>query len=283
MTRARFRADHREEIHRLGLPSPSEPPPASQASWEAQAKQRAHFDETADRRDRFSWRAFSRLPFWRAQDELTFAEWRRLIRPGSLLLDVGAADGRTTFLLADLGIEIAGFDISPKLVRRAVDRTLQAGLADRVTFFVGDADALPLADESVDYVLAYGVLHHLPDPRRSVREFGRVLRPGGLYLGTENNTTPLRRPFDWLMQLKPEWVEEASTRPVLSQAELRSWARASGLELEARTSVFVPPHLCNRIGPRWARRVLRASDAVLTRLPVIRNWGGLIVIRGSRP
>src|SRR5207237_1729605 len=44
---------------------------------------------------------------------------------------------------------------------------------------VGDAEALPFEDASVDLVYSWGVLHHTPNTERAVAEVRRVLRPGG--------------------------------------------------------------------------------------------------------
>jgi SAM-dependent methyltransferase len=49
-----------------------------------------------------------------------------------------------------------------------------------VATVAGDAEQLPLADESFDLVFGHAVLHHIPDLPRSFAEFHRVLRPGGV-------------------------------------------------------------------------------------------------------
>jgi ubiquinone/menaquinone biosynthesis C-methylase UbiE len=51
----------------------------------------------------------------------------------------------------------------------------------------GDAFRLPFPDEHFDYVIANSFLHHLPNLNEAVREFTRVLRRGGSYIGREPN------------------------------------------------------------------------------------------------
>ena len=79
-----------------------------------------------------------------------------------------------------------------------------------------DATRFPVRTASLDYVLAYGVLHHVPDPPRVCREIDRVLRPGGLYLGSENGTSVFRGLFELLQRLRPQWYEEAGPEALFS-------------------------------------------------------------------
>ncbi len=60
------------------------------------------------------------------------------------------------------------------------------GLSDRAEFHAGDAAArLPLEDGSVDAVTCFDAINHLPDRRRVLVEWRRVLRPGGRLLFTD--------------------------------------------------------------------------------------------------
>ncbi|MEK6272620.1 MAG: methyltransferase domain-containing protein [Actinomycetota bacterium] len=280
-SRAEFFARNRPRLEPLGLRHPAAGPVALDADFTAQVQQRAHFDDLARRDDEFSYRALGQLPFQRALRDITFDAWRPLIRSGSLVLDVGCADGLSTFDVAHPGIEVLAFDISPELVAQAAARADEVQMRN-VSFFVGDADAIPLAAATVDCVLCYGSLHHVPDPARTLGEATRVLREGGLYLGVENNRTPLRPAFDLLMRLSPIWREEAGAQAQIGAAELRRWTAGSDLRLRTRSIVFVPPHLCNRLGVPAARHLLRWTDSIVGRLPLLRNWGGLISILGRK-
>ena len=75
---------------------------------------------------------------------------------------------------------VVGIDPSPFFLERA--RQLAADLAgegERVEFLEGDARAVPLPDGSVDVVVFYTTLCHVPGPERALAEAHRVLRPGG--------------------------------------------------------------------------------------------------------
>lgn len=84
------------------------------------------------------------------------------------VLLVGCGDGGERPYLEELGYETIGFD-----VRRSPG-----------TDFTADAHRLPLKDETVDIVLSMQVLEHLHSPWIAVDEIGRVLRPGGWFIGS---------------------------------------------------------------------------------------------------
>jgi SAM-dependent methyltransferase len=273
-SRERFFATHRSQLEELGL-DPPEPVPGAR-DFAAQAHQREHFDELGRREDRFSYRALGQQPFQRALRNLSFEEWAPLLPAGSVVLDIGCADGVSTFDIASLGVEALGFDISGELVRRAADCAEREGIRN-VSFMVADADAIPVSGGSFDCVLCYGSLHHVPDPARTLAEAARALRDGGCYLGVENHTTPLRPIFDLLMRLRPIWLEEAGGSAQIGGEDLERWSAGSGLRLNTRPTVFVPPHLCNWIGERAARWLLRLDRWALRADPAaaVLGWSDL--------
>ncbi len=69
---------------------------------------------------------------------------------------------------------------------RVLPLDLSAGMRPEV---VGDVQALPLADASVDAALAMHMLYHVPDIAAAVRELRRVVRPGGLLLVSTNGAS----------------------------------------------------------------------------------------------
>lgn len=87
--------------------------------------------------------------------------------------DVGCGTGRVTAMLSDLGHHVTGIDPSDAMLERARAKGIAA------TFERGSFEALPLADDSVDLVTCALALTHVTDLGPAVREFARVLRPGG--------------------------------------------------------------------------------------------------------
>ncbi len=97
----------------------------------------------------------------------------RGIAPG-LALDVGAAGGGNTRVLRDLGWRAVALEYGAEGAEVAADRGIPVLRAD--------ATDLPMAAASLDLVVAFDVLEHLPDDDGAAREVLRVLRPGGRFL-----------------------------------------------------------------------------------------------------
>jgi SAM-dependent methyltransferase len=103
------------------------------------------------------------------------------IRPNEVVLEVGGGSG---VVVREIARRTAGanriinVDISPYLLREAEALARQAGLADRISFQEGNAEAIPLADDSVDVALSFTVMEE-GDADRMLSELVRVTRPGG--------------------------------------------------------------------------------------------------------
>jgi arsenite methyltransferase len=102
------------------------------------------------------------------------------LRPGARLLDVAAGIGTTALLLAEeRGIDVIGIDLGEAQAARARSRVRPLGLDRHVTFAVGDAERLPLAEGGVDAVVCECALCTFPNKDAAAAELVRVLRPGG--------------------------------------------------------------------------------------------------------
>jgi SAM-dependent methyltransferase len=132
------------------------------------------------------------------------AEWAALVREellpwvlgndelGDDVLELGAGPG----LVTDLLIERA-----PRVTAVEIDERLAAALRERmagrpVEVITADATALPLPDGRFSSAACFTMLHHIPGPDlqdRALIEIARVLRPGGLLLGTDGVDTAARR------------------------------------------------------------------------------------------
>ncbi len=96
---------------------------------------------------------------------------------GRDVLEVGCGTGVHARLLAQAGARLTAVDLTPTAIELTRRRLELAGLEGDVR--EADAEALPFADRSFDYVWSWGVVHHSEHTDRALDEIARVLRPGG--------------------------------------------------------------------------------------------------------
>jgi len=100
---------------------------------------------------------------------------------GETVLDLGSGAGIDVFIAAArVGPEgkVIGVDMTPEMLQRARENA-ERGHYDNVEFRLGEIEALPVADNSVDLVISNCVINLSPDKGRVFREALRVLKPGG--------------------------------------------------------------------------------------------------------
>lgn len=104
------------------------------------------------------------------------------LRPGDRVLDFGCGTGWSTLMLARMGMDVVGMDISAsalEIARQTAEdaSALQscAGRPPRFELFPGEA--IPFDDGYFDAIVVFEAFHHLPNPRRVLGEFARVLAP----------------------------------------------------------------------------------------------------------
>ncbi len=105
------------------------------------------------------------------------AQWQSImkhVKPGDRVLDAGCGDGVVSCLLAASGCIVTGVDISAPNIERAQELARQMGVEDRVTFMVGDAEALPFGNNSFEIVISCHVLEHLPSFEKGRDELYRI-------------------------------------------------------------------------------------------------------------
>lgn len=119
---------------------------------------------------------------WLDQSWRRFAVRQAGVRSSSRVLDVACGTGDLTAALARAGAAtVTGLDYTRPMLDIAIRKRsrLPASVAERIDYRQGDAQNLPIADAELDVVsIAFG-LRNVADPAKAIREFRRVLRPGG--------------------------------------------------------------------------------------------------------
>jgi SAM-dependent methyltransferase len=144
------------------------------AYWNAAA---ASFDDEADHGLR---------------DPSVRAAWAALLEPflppaPARIADLGCGTGSLSCLLAEQGHLVSGLDLAPAMIDHAREKAAQLSVS--VTFAVGDALSPPWQDRRFEVVLCRHLLWALADPAAAVREWMRILRPGGRLLLIEGQWT----------------------------------------------------------------------------------------------
>jgi ubiquinone/menaquinone biosynthesis C-methylase UbiE len=91
--------------------------------------------------------------------------------------DIGCGPATMVKELLDRGFNVTGTDIAPHMIEEC---KVRFGNDPHATFLVSTADRIPLSDASQDAVTAMGLLEYINDEPAALREFHRILKPGGL-------------------------------------------------------------------------------------------------------
>lgn len=115
---------------------------------------------------------------------------------GDHVLELGPGPGLTTDLLRRRTTHLTAVESDPRLASSLQERLE----GTNVEVVRADATAMPFPDGSFSAVLSFTMLHHVPSAPlqdRLLAEAWRVLRPGGVFAGTDSTSSPLL----WLVHL----------------------------------------------------------------------------------
>jgi cyclopropane fatty-acyl-phospholipid synthase-like methyltransferase len=103
------------------------------------------------------------------------------LQPGQRVLDLGCGNGMIAEYISNCtGAHVTGLDFIPEAIRQAQERT--AAKADRLSFQVGDINALALADGAFDAIISIDSLYFSADYTLTIRQLAQALKPGGQML-----------------------------------------------------------------------------------------------------
>lgn len=120
------------------------------------------------------------------------------------VLEVGIGSGLNLPLYGTEVEFIVGLDPSAALLRRAAAMAARAGRP--LALVQASAEAIPLADDSIDSVVMTWTLCSIADATAALAEMRRVLKPDGALLFVEHGLSPQARVAAWQHRLDPLWV-----------------------------------------------------------------------------
>jgi 2-polyprenyl-3-methyl-5-hydroxy-6-metoxy-1,4-benzoquinol methylase len=262
-----------------------------EARWKEEA---GFFDRWADRLDE------SKLPI----DPLA---WKRYTSPrlrprfnkefrflllgdlrGKTLLDVGCGDSQNVALLAKMGAEVTGLDVSSGAVALARRRAEINGVSDRVHLVCSPIETAEIASRSFDVIWGDGILHHVLDEFENVIQRLAVwAKPGALLLFAEplNLFPPLRQ----LRTMIPIETEHTQGERPLIQAEV-DLIRKYAPDLSVRHFGFLgrlDPFILTQFNYERSSAIRRAAvnltnaiDWAMLSVPYLEKLGGSGVLYG---
>jgi ubiquinone/menaquinone biosynthesis C-methylase UbiE len=212
------------------------------------------------------------------------------INKESVILDVGCGTGVYATSLAIQCGTVAGLDISPKRVQRAVSRANRLGI-NNAYFVVGDAAHLPFVEEAFNMVFSVNLFHHIAYKNIIAKGFleqARCVKLGGNILDFELNPNSLgwskdlipkmTRGFVYILlfplhQQVTDNVEEGTK--MINLSELLDNIKETKVVF-TKIGGFIPTYC-----PKFLFRIFTLLEKSMESTPLLRRYGAHILIVGE--
>jgi hypothetical protein len=180
------------------------------------------------------------------------------LRGGHRVADIASGPGATACLLAaEYDVTVDGVDLGESTVESALAAAGNAGLSGKVRFHLGDAERLPLPDNTFDALVCECAFCTFPDKATAAAEFARVLRPGGRVGITDVTVADTGLPEE--LTTLAAWVAcIADARSVRGYTEILAGAGLRVTRVEARNDAIA--RMIDQIGARLAVLRMTAAD-----------------------
>jgi len=106
------------------------------------------------------------------------------IKEGEVVLDIGSGGGLDVFLASKKvgrNGRVIGLDMTEQMVEKSRKNAIK-GNYNNVEFKLGEAEDIPVKDNSIDLVMSNCVINLVPNKEKAYREIYRILKPGGRFV-----------------------------------------------------------------------------------------------------
>jgi ubiquinone/menaquinone biosynthesis C-methylase UbiE len=194
---------------------------------------------------------------------------------GKRVLDICCGYGITSVRCAKKGAQVTAIDISANMLAVAQKNVELNGAADRVDLRSMSAHAMEFPDDSFDYIVGVGALHHL-NLDTAGREISRVLKKGGSAIFLEPRT-----PFKWLFFVRSLFPQKCLESPGGGGLTDREIAAFAGHLDSYQVDYFMFLRKLSRLPflARFADRFDRYDRRLVTAIPLLRRLCWAVVLR----
>ncbi len=167
------------------------------------------------------------------------------VKKGKIAADIGAGSGFISEGLIHKGLKVIAVDQSEEMLAEMREKFSSA---EGVEYRLGEAEKLPIPDETIDYAFANMYIHHVESPQKAIKEMVRILKPGGKLVITDMDEHEFKflkeEHHDRWMGFKRDnirgWFEEAGLNNVIVDCVGESCcAKSSCGDEYASISIFV--------------------------------------------
>jgi 2-polyprenyl-3-methyl-5-hydroxy-6-metoxy-1,4-benzoquinol methylase len=95
-----------------------------------------------------------------------------------IVADIACGEGYGSFLLSEVAASVTGIDINTIAIEKAKRKYINSNL----NYLNGNVNSIPVKDHSIDLIVSFETLEHVPDHEGMIREFKRVLKQDGILM-----------------------------------------------------------------------------------------------------
>ncbi|MBU4348423.1 class I SAM-dependent methyltransferase [Patescibacteria group bacterium] len=191
------------------------------------------------------------------------------------VLEVGCGTGLFTKELAKTDNKIIAIDISEELIEKARKKILGS---NNILFKIENAYNTSFKDNSFDFIVGSSVLHHL-DAEAAIKEFYRILKPGGQLMFTEPN---MLNPQIFLQKNIPFLKKMAGDSP--DETAFFRWSVKNELLTKGfKDAVVVPFDFMHPAIPKSLIFLFEKVFFIFEKLPILKEIAGSLLITAKKP